>query len=101
MDHHPLVAAIKKILDPHSPRQQRHLAAIAEFTTDLQHVAGKSNFVSDALSCEGALVAELVHDQGELYPDWATIAAANTPVSAANQLAATQAGDRTTATSQL
>ena len=89
-DHHPLTAAIRKIADPHSPRQQRHLAAIAEFTTDLQHVAGKSNFVADALSREGAVATELVHDQEELYPDWATIAAATTPVLAVHRLAAPQ-----------
>ena len=68
-DHHPLTSAIRKISDPHSPRQQRHLAAIAEFTTDLQHVAGKSNFVADALSREGAFRAEPVHDAEEIYPD--------------------------------
>ena len=91
--HHPLTAAIKKIADPHSPRQQRHLAAIAEFTIDLQHVAGKTNFVADALSREGAVAAELVHDPEELYPDWATIGTAVTPVSAEDQLAAAQAKD--------
>ena len=92
-DHHPLTAAIRKISDPHSPRQQRHLAAIAEFTTDLQHVAGKSNYVADALSREGAVAAEPVHDAEEIYPDWITLAAVSTAVSATSQLATAQAAD--------
>ena len=56
-------------------------------------MAGKLKFVADALSREGAAAAELVHNQDELYLDWATIAAAITPVSAAHQLAAAQAED--------
>ncbi|CAI5657440.1 unnamed protein product [Oreochromis niloticus] len=39
-----------KVSDPWSGRQQRQLAAISEFTTDIQHVAGKSNCVADCLS---------------------------------------------------
>ena len=92
-DHHPLTSAIRKISDPHSPRQQRHLAAIAEFTTNIQHVAGKSNFVADALSREGAVRAEPVHDAVELYPDWITLAAVSTAGSASSQLAAAQTED--------
>ncbi|CAI5666193.1 unnamed protein product [Oreochromis niloticus] len=38
------------VSDPWSARQQRQLAAISEFTTDIQHVAGKSNHVADCLS---------------------------------------------------
>lgn len=33
-----------------SARQQRQLAAISEFTTDIQHMAGKHNGVADCLS---------------------------------------------------
>ena len=39
-----------KVSDPWSPRQQRHLAYISEFTTDVRHIAGKDNSVADALS---------------------------------------------------
>ncbi|CAI5682198.1 unnamed protein product [Oreochromis niloticus] len=39
-----------KVSDPWSGSQQRQLAAISEFTTDIQHVAGKSNCVADCLS---------------------------------------------------
>ena len=33
-----------------SLRQTRHLAYIAEFTTDIRYVKGETNFVADALS---------------------------------------------------
>ena len=49
-DHKPLVAAMKKKSELKSGRQSRHLATISEFTTDIQHVAGKENVVADALS---------------------------------------------------
>jgi transposase InsO family protein len=49
-DHKPLTFAFAKAADPWSARQQRHLAYISEFTTAVQHVAGKDNNVADALS---------------------------------------------------
>ena len=49
-DHKPLVAAMSKMSDPWSARQQRHLAYVSEFTTDVRHVSGKVNLVADALS---------------------------------------------------
>ena len=49
-DHKPLTFALAKVSDPWSPRQQRHLAYISEYTTDIQHIAGKENTVADALS---------------------------------------------------
>jgi cleavage and polyadenylation specificity factor subunit 1 len=49
-DHKPLTFAFSKVSEPWSPRQQRHLAAISEFTTDIRHIAGKDNCVADALS---------------------------------------------------
>ena len=49
-DHKPLVSAWTKSKDPHSARQQRHMATLAEYFSDLQHVAGKKNVVADALS---------------------------------------------------
>ncbi len=39
-----------KASDPWSTRQQRHLAYISEFTTDIRHIHGKDNHVADALS---------------------------------------------------
>jgi cleavage and polyadenylation specificity factor subunit 1 len=49
-DHKPLVGALARASDPWTPRQCRHLAYIAEFTSDVQHVAGQDNLVADALS---------------------------------------------------
>ncbi|XP_061568530.1 LOW QUALITY PROTEIN: uncharacterized protein K02A2.6-like [Cololabis saira] len=39
-----------QVTEPWSARQQRHLASISEFTTDIRHVAGKTNLVADCLS---------------------------------------------------
>ena len=49
-DHRPLIPAFQKATTPLSSRQQRHLARISEFSTDIQHVSGKCNVVADALS---------------------------------------------------
>lgn len=50
VDHKPLTFAMSKVSDPWSACQHCQLAAISEFTTDIQHVAGKSNHVADCLS---------------------------------------------------
>ncbi|XP_061566754.1 uncharacterized protein LOC133420887 [Cololabis saira] len=50
VDHKPLIFAMSKVTEPWSARQQRHLASISEFTTDIRHVAGKTNLVADCLS---------------------------------------------------
>ena len=49
-DHKPLTFAMSKRSEPCSARQQRHLSYISEFTTDIQHIAGKDNVVADTLS---------------------------------------------------
>jgi transposase InsO family protein len=49
-DHKPLVGALARVSDPWTARQCRHLAYVAEFTSDIQHVAGQENLVADALS---------------------------------------------------
>src|SRR5450830_283200 len=49
-DHKPLVAAISRVTTPLSGRQQRHLSAISEFTTDVRYCPGPANVVADALS---------------------------------------------------
>jgi len=49
-DHKPLVAAMVRVTPPQSARQQRHLAYISEFTTDIRHTPGSENVVADALS---------------------------------------------------
>ena len=49
-DHKPLTFALRTASDRLSPREQRQLAYVAEFTTDLQHIQGVDNVVADALS---------------------------------------------------
>ena len=41
---------MSKLSDPWSARQQRHLAFISYFSTDIRLVSGKSNVVADCLS---------------------------------------------------
>ena len=48
-DHLLLTTAITSTAD-RSPRQTRQLSYIAEFTTDIRHLPGKTNVVADALS---------------------------------------------------
>jgi hypothetical protein len=49
-DHKPLTFALKRMTDPWTARQCRQLAFVAEYTSDLRHLAGKDNVVADALS---------------------------------------------------
>jgi hypothetical protein len=49
-DHKPLVGALARASDPWTARQCRHLSYVAEFTSDVQHVARQENSVADALS---------------------------------------------------
>ena len=49
-DHKPLTFAFISASDKWSPRQQRHLAFVSEFTTNVRHVPGVDNVVADALS---------------------------------------------------
>ena len=50
-----------------SLRQTRHLAFIAEFTTDIRYVRGETNFVADALSRPTVSVIE--YDTAINYKD--------------------------------
>ena len=61
-DHKPLIQAFAKQADPWSPRQQRHLSYISEFSTDIQHVAGQSNVVADRLSRPSASAVTFAHE---------------------------------------
>ena len=49
-DHKLLVSAMSKASDLWTARQQRHLAHISEFSTDIRHISGKDNVVADCLS---------------------------------------------------
>ena len=70
VDHKPL--AMAKVAEPWSARQQRHLSYISEFTTDLQHVAGKDNQVADCLSQAVAGAVHLGLDYNHLAADQTT-----------------------------
>ena len=56
-DHKPLSHALHRVTDTWSARQQRHLSYVAEFTSDIRHIAGKQNVVADALSRPAAALA--------------------------------------------
>ena len=49
-DHKPLTFVFNKVSDKWSPRQQRHLCFVSEFTTDIRYVPGADNVVADTLS---------------------------------------------------
>lgn len=49
-DHKPITFAFQQKLDKCSPRQFRYLDFIAQFTTDIQHIAGIDNVPADTLS---------------------------------------------------
>ena len=48
-NHKPLTFAFSKISFPWFAQQQRHLAAILEYATDICHIAKKQNFLTDTL----------------------------------------------------
>lgn len=49
-DHRPLSFAFQQRSDKCSPRQQRHLEYIGQFSTNIQYLPGDKNVVADALS---------------------------------------------------
>ena len=49
-DHKPITFVMSSVTERASLRQTRHLAFIAEFTTDIRYVKGETNFAADALS---------------------------------------------------
>ncbi len=49
-DHKPLTTAVRRSTEPWTAKQCRQLAYIAEFTSDIQHIAGSDNVVADKLS---------------------------------------------------
>ena len=72
VDHRPLTFAMAKVAEPWSARQQRHLSYISEFTTDIRHVAGKTNVVADCLSRGIAGAVHLGIDYARMAADQAT-----------------------------
>ncbi len=49
-DHKPLTTAVRRSTEPWTAKQCRQLGYIAEFTSDIQHIAGSGNVVADTLS---------------------------------------------------
>ena len=49
-DHKPLIAALHRVSQPWSARQQRQLAYLSEFDMKFVHIPGQENVVADALS---------------------------------------------------
>ena len=49
-DHKPLSYTLYKVSDPWSARQQCHLAYVAEYTSEICHMPGTDNVVTDSLS---------------------------------------------------
>jgi cleavage and polyadenylation specificity factor subunit 1 len=84
-DHKPLTHALSRVSDPWTPRQQRHLAYVAEFTSDIRHVAGRDNQAADAMSRPP--VAAVAPAPGEQI-DYADMAAQQSTCQATQQLAA-------------
>ncbi|KAJ8386102.1 hypothetical protein AAFF_G00176960 [Aldrovandia affinis] len=71
-DHKPLALAMAMVKEPWSARQQRQLAFVSEFTTDIQHVAGKDNVVADCLSRSIVDAVNLGVDYGQMAADQAS-----------------------------
>lgn len=66
-DHKPLTFAFKQKPDKASPRQERQLNFISQFTTDIRHVSGKDNVVADMLSRIEALGIPKPVEFDEIY----------------------------------
>jgi transposase InsO family protein len=49
-DHKPLTYALARVSEPWTARQSRQLFYVAEFTSDIRHIAGAANVVADTLS---------------------------------------------------
>lgn len=49
-DHKPLIFAVKRQDEAWTPRQQRQMSYITEYTGDVRHISGADNIVADTLS---------------------------------------------------
>ena len=69
VDHKPLTFSMSKVAEPWSSRQQRQLSFISEYTTDIRHIAGKSNVVADCLSRGFVSTVQLGLDYARMATD--------------------------------
>jgi RNase H-like domain found in reverse transcriptase len=83
-DHKPLTHALARASDPWTPRQQRHLSFVAEYTADIRHVSVVNNNVAEALS-RPPVAAVAPADGGEV--DHEALAADQATCEATQQLA--------------
>ncbi|KAJ8355126.1 hypothetical protein AAFF_G00095460 [Aldrovandia affinis] len=60
------------VKEPWSARQQRQLAFVSEFTTDIQHAAGKDNVVADCLFAVHSGRGQFRVDYGQMAADQAS-----------------------------
>ncbi len=71
-DHKPLTTAVRRSTEPWTAKQCRQLTYIAEFTSDIQHIAGTDNVVADTLSRPpGGATAGSVSESPPRGPDCA------------------------------
>jgi hypothetical protein len=49
-DHKPLTYALARVSEPWTARQSRLVSYVAEYTSDIRHIAGAANVVADTLS---------------------------------------------------
>lgn len=61
-DHKPICYAFQQKSDKASPRQQRHLDLIGQYTTDIQYIKGAQNTVPDFLSRIGSITNNIDFD---------------------------------------
>ncbi|KYN38683.1 hypothetical protein ALC56_06937 [Trachymyrmex septentrionalis] len=66
IDYKPLTHAFEQHLDKLSPGQAQQLDLIAQFTTNLVHIAGQENIVPDMLSCINAIQVPVITTTEEL-----------------------------------
>jgi len=85
-DHKPLTHALARLSDAWTARQQRHLAFIAEFTSDIRHVKGAENVVADTLSRPAAAIT-LATQAAAM--DWKALAVAQATGEARSKLSGT------------
>jgi len=71
-NHKSLTFAFAQKLDRASPRQCRQLTFISEFTTDIRHIPGEDNPVTDALSRVDSIIMPVIVDTEELAQQQAT-----------------------------
>jgi hypothetical protein len=61
-DHKPIIYAFQQKWEKCSPRHFNHLDYIAQSTTDIRHISGQDNAVTDALYCVESVTTPPSHE---------------------------------------